>query len=71
MEQAIKDWLTGYELDDEQTVFALLLLGLAKDYDEKRFTATAAELRRTFNDLRESLKPVEIEFDPLREMLSR
>jgi len=71
MEEIIKAWLQAFELDDEQAVFAFMLVNLARDYDEKRLTATSEAMRRTFNDLRETLKPVEVEFDPLREMLNR
>jgi hypothetical protein len=70
-EEAIKAWLAGRELTAEQNVMAVMVLNLARDYDEKRLTATSEACRRTFNDLRASLAPVVEEYDPLRDLLTR
>jgi hypothetical protein len=71
MHEVIEAWLHGRELTTEQNVAAQLVLNLARDYDEKRFTSTAEALRRSWNDLRALLKPAEIDFDPLHDLLTR
>lgn len=71
MHQVIEEWLAGCELTAEQNVLGVMLVNLAKDYDEKRFTSTMEALRRSYNDLRDQLKPADADFDPLRELMTR
>jgi hypothetical protein len=71
MEHVIKEWLLQLELDHSETVQAVMLVNIAKDYDEKRLTSTYEAMRRTFNDLCKSLGLSTEEFDPLAEMLKR
>lgn len=71
MQQVIEEWLAGCELTTEQNVLAVMLVNLAKDYDDKRFTSTMEALRRSYNDLREALRPADKDYDPLRDLLTR
>ena len=71
MQQVIEEWLAGCELSTEQNVLAVMLVNLAKDYDDKRFTSTMEALRRSYNDLREALRPADKDYDPLRDLLTR
>jgi hypothetical protein len=71
MRETIELWLNGCELTLEQRVLAALLLTLASEFDAKPHTSTAAELRKTYLELRSSLKPADAEFDPLRDLITR
>jgi hypothetical protein len=71
MEEAINAWLSACELDAEQNILAVLVRRLAAEFDAKPHTSTAAELRKTYLELRASLKPTDLDFDPLREMMQR
>jgi hypothetical protein len=71
MHEVITHWLKSCELTAEQNVLAVMLTNLAKDYDDKRFTSTMEALRRSYNDLREQLKPADADFDPLRDLMTR
>lgn len=71
MQEVIEQWLSGCELTLEQRVLAGLLLTLAKEFDAKPHTSTAAELRKTYLELRSSLKPADADFDPLRDLITR
>ena len=68
---SLEAWLSGRELTQEQTVLASLAIALAKSFDEKPFTSTAAELRKTVEALGRSFKLEVVEVDPLAEMLRR
>ena len=68
---SLEAWLSGRELTQEQTVLASLAYSLAKSFDEKPFTSTAAELRKTVEALSRSFKLEVVEEDPLAEMLKR
>ena len=70
-ENAIRAWLSAYELNAEQSVFANLVLILAAEVDEKKHTSTIAELRKTVEKLSSLLAPNHAEYDPLGELLKR
>jgi hypothetical protein len=61
MFETVSKWLDICELDTESQVHADLALALARRYDDKGETSTAAELRKTINELKVMLanKPVE------------
>jgi hypothetical protein len=70
VEKAFQDWLEPLTLTVEQKVLALLCIALARDFDIKVNTSTAAELRKTFLELKRSLGDVG-EHDPLESLLKR
>jgi hypothetical protein len=70
VENALNTWLKDKPLSMEQWVLAELLLALAKDFDTKTNTSTAAELRKTFIELKRSLGDAG-EHDPLESLLKR
>jgi hypothetical protein len=70
-EHAIRTWLEGYELTLEQTVYSNLALALAKEFDSKPHTSTAAELRKTVQALGAMLSGNVEEYDPLADLLTR
>jgi len=70
VEKALNTWLKDKPLSVEQWVLAELLLALAKDFDTKTNTSTAAELRKTYLELKKSLGDVG-SVDPLDALLKR
>lgn len=68
---SLEAWLSGRELSQEQTVLASLARSLAKSFDDKPLTSTAAELRKTVEALSRSFKIETVEVDPLAELLKR
>lgn len=71
MLEQIAKWLNGYELTQEQTVLATLLLSLAKEYDGKPTVQLGAEIRKTRGELAKLLASGEPEVDPLEQILRR
>ena len=69
--ERIQKWLDTLDLNLEQLVLAELVLALAREFDDKRNTSTAAELRKTMLELQRTLKGSGEEYDPLAEMLTR
>ena len=70
MEQAFRTWLDTLTLSVDQQILAQLCLRLAKDFDEKTNTSTAAELRKTYLELKRSLGDSG-QHDPLEQLLKR
>ena len=68
---SIKAYLVDKQLSPDQLVLAYLCLTLAKSFDENGNTSTAAELRKTFTELRNQLAGNIIEIDPIEELLTR
>ena len=68
--ETVKAWVASLDLNIETAVHADLALALAAKYDEKGETSTAAELRRTINDLKAMLG-TKTELSPLQELLKR
>ena len=68
---SIKAYLVDKQLSPDQLVLAHLCLTLAESFDENGNTSTAAELRKTFTELRALLNANVIEFDPITELLKR
>lgn len=68
---SVKAWLETQALDIECQVYADLALALAAKYDDKGETSTAAELRRTINDLKDLLAGRPDEPTELEKLLTR
>ena len=68
---SIKAYLVDKQLSPDQLVLAHLCLTLAESFDENGNTSTAAELRKTFTELRAQLNANVVEFDPITELLKR
>jgi hypothetical protein len=68
---SIKAYLVDKQLSADQLVLAHLCLTLALSFDENGNTSTAAELRKTFTELRAQLNANVVEFDPITELLTR
>ena len=69
--QSIKDYLVDKQLSPDQLVLAHLCLTLAQSFDDNGNTSTAAELRKTFTELRNQLAAQVVEVDPIEELLRR
>lgn len=67
---ALEQWLKGLELGLDQKILAHICLALASDFDIKANTSTAAELRKTYLELKRSLGDAPT-FDPLEAILKR
>lgn len=67
----VQKWVATLALDVETSVHADLALALAQKYDEKGETSTAAELRRTINDLKAMLANKPAEPTELEKLLTR
>jgi hypothetical protein len=70
MENAFRTWLETLTLTVDQLILANLCLALAKDFDEKTNTSTAAELRKTYLELKRSIGDSG-QHDPLEQLLKR
>jgi hypothetical protein len=71
VQESIKAYLVDKQLSPDQLVLAHLCLTLAQSFDENGNTSTAAELRKTFTELRAQLNANVVEFDPITELLKR
>ena len=69
--ERIQKWLGTLDLNLEQQVLAEIALALAREFDDKHNTSTAAELRKTILELQRTLKGSGEEYDPLAESLTR
>jgi hypothetical protein len=69
--KSIQDYLVDKQLSPDQLVLAHLCLQLATSFDDNGNTSTAAELRKTFTELRNQLEAVVVEVDPISELLKR
>jgi hypothetical protein len=70
VENKLRAWLETVELSLDQHILAELCLALAKDFDGKANTSTAAELRKTYLELKRSLGD-QGQHDPLESLLKR
>jgi len=64
-------WLDTLELNTELKVLSGIALALAKEFDDKRSTSTAAELRKTILEIKSVIAGSTIEVDPLEKLLTR
>lgn len=69
--ETVQKWVATLDLDIETAVYANLALALAERYDDKGETSTAAELRRTINDLKALLADRPAEPTELEKLLTR
>jgi hypothetical protein len=70
VKDALEQWLKGLELTLDQKILAEICLALATDFDTKANTSTAAELRKTYLELKRSIGDVG-HIDPLETLLKR
>jgi hypothetical protein len=70
VKEALEQWLNGLELALDQKILARICLALAEDFDNKANTSTAAELRKTYLELKRSLGD-QGAHDPLEAILKR
>jgi hypothetical protein len=70
-ENDLKAWLDTIELNTELKVLAGIALALAKEFDDKHSTSTAAELRKTILEIKSVLGAATVEVDPLEKLLTR
>jgi hypothetical protein len=67
---ALEAWLSKLELTLDQKILAEICLALASDFDNKANTSTAAELRKTYLELKRSIGDTGA-VDPLDALLKR
>lgn len=67
---ALERWLLDIKLSLDQEILARICLALAEDFDTKANTSTAAELRKTYLELKRSLGDATA-IDPLDALLKR
>lgn len=70
LEERFNAWLSTVTLSVDQHILAELCLALARDFDTKANTSTAAELRKTYLELKRSLGD-KGQHDPLEALLKR
>lgn len=70
LEDKFKEWLATVELTLDQRILSELCLALARDFDTKANTSTAAELRKTYLELKRTLGD-KGQHDPLEALLKR
>ena len=70
-ENDLKAWLDTLELSVELKVLSGIALALAKEFDDKRSTSTAAELRKTILEIKSVLGSTNVDVDPLEKLLTR
>ncbi len=68
--EALETWLSELVLSLDQEILARICLALASDFDTKANTSTAAELRKTYLELKRSLGDIP-QNDPLDALLKR
>jgi len=69
--KSIQDYFVDKQFTPDQLVLAHLCLQLAASFDDTGNTSTAAELRKTFTELRNQLEAAVVEVDPIEELLKR
>jgi hypothetical protein len=67
---ALERWLLETKLTLDQEILARICLALAEDFDTKANTSTAAELRKTYLELKRSIGDTG-QVDPLEALLKR
>ena len=70
VKKALERWLLDIELTLDQEILARICLALADDFDTKANTSTAAELRKTYLELKRSIGDTG-QVDPLESLLKR
>jgi hypothetical protein len=70
VKEVLEEWLSGLDLALDQKILARICLALAEDFDTKANTSTAAELRKTYLELKRSLGDKGLH-DPLEAILKR
>lgn len=70
-EANLRAWLETLELNIELRVLAGIALDLAREFDDKHNTSTAAELRKTILEIKSVLGAANVEVDPLEKLLTR
>jgi hypothetical protein len=70
VKEALDSWLKGLDLTLDQKILAQICLALALDFDIKANTSTAAELRKTYLELKRSIGDTG-HADPLEALLKR
>lgn len=70
VKEALDGWLKGLDLTLDQKILAQICLALATDFDTKANTSTAAELRKTYLELKRSIGDAG-HADPLEALLKR
>jgi hypothetical protein len=68
--EALEAWLNKLELSLDQKILSEIALALATDFDTKANTSTAAELRKTYLELKRSIGDTD-SVDPLDALLKR
>jgi hypothetical protein len=68
--EALEAWLKNLELSLDQKILSEIALALASDFDTKANTSTAAELRKTYLELKRSIGDTG-SVDPLDALLKR
>jgi hypothetical protein len=71
VKKSVQEFLVDKHLTPDQLVLAYLCLQLADSFDDSGNTSTAAELRKTFTELRNQLQGNIKEIDPIEELLKR
>lgn len=70
-EANLRAWLETLELNVELRVLAGIALDLAREFDDKHNTSTAAELRKTILEIKGQLHAANLPVDPLEKLLTR
>lgn len=70
-EANLRAWLETLELNVELRVLAGIAIDLAREFDDKHNTSTAAELRKTILEIKGQLNAANIPIDPLEKLLTR
>jgi hypothetical protein len=70
VKKALERWLLDIKLSLDQEILARICLALADDFDTKANTSTAAELRKTYLELKRSIGDTG-QVDPLESLLKR
>lgn len=70
-EANLRAWLETLELNIELKVLAGIALDLAREFDDKHNTSTAAELRKTILEIKGQLNAANLPVDPLEKLLTR
>lgn len=70
-EANLRAWLETLELNVELRVLAGIAIDLAREFDDKHNTSTAAELRKTILEIKGQLNAANVPVDPLEKLLTR
>lgn len=70
-EANLRAWLETLELNVELKVLAGIAIDLAREFDDKHNTSTAAELRKTILEIKGQLNAANVPVDPLEKLLTR